>query len=498
VHELSFNDFCDRAKSARVVPVWRRRLADSLTPIAALLQLERGEATFSLMESVDQGERWSRYSFLGRRPLATVVVRGSSVDVSGDQGIVELVDSANGALAAAESLFITLASDPDPELPPFVSGMTGYFGYDVVREVERLPNINVDELGVPDAVFTVSGESIVFDHWRQAVYLISHVLIGENENEKSLRLKFDDSQTKLEELNRLLTADFKVELPISAETQDVQAFAREAENHDYQAAITKAREYIRAGDIFQIVLSQRFDLAEQVDAIATYRALRQINPSTHMFYLRYPDVSLVGSSPEPLVEVMNGNVIARPIAGTRWRGRTEEEDRRLAETLLADEKERAEHVMLVDLARNDLGRVCQFGSVKVDELFTVERYSHVMHLSSQVSGELRDDVSVIDVLRATIPAGTLSGAPKVRAMELIDELENSKRGPYGGIAFVADFSGNLETAIILRTMVIDGNGNASVQAGAGIVLDSKPEREDLETRNKAAALIAAAELAKSV
>jgi anthranilate synthase component 1 len=369
----------------------------------------------------------------------------------------------------------------------------------VIREVEHLPDPPTDDRGLPDAVMSVIGSLAAFDHWRQRVYLIESV--------PTLGLDAAGLDTAYEAAAHrvaLAVADLSrplsyVPVPPPVPGEAVPEVRSSMPDGAYQRAVQVAKEHIVEGDIFQVVLSQRYDLTLEADPFDVYRVLRQVNPSPYMYFLRHPEVTLVGSSPEPMVQVQArsdgpARVVSRPIAGTRRRGSTDEHDRRMAAELLEHPKERAEHVMLVDLARNDVGRVAQFGSVVVDELMTLERYSHVMHLTSQVVGDLKADLGPIDVLRATLPAGTVSGAPKVRAMEIIDQLEPVKRGPYAGVVGYVDWSGNLDTAIAIRTMFIRPTADglvASLQAGAGIVADSIPEEEDLECRNKAAALLAA-------
>jgi anthranilate synthase component 1 len=365
----------------------------------------------------------------------------------------------------------------------------GHLGYDVVREIEALPNVPHDDRDLPDASISVIGSLAAFDHWRQRVYLLESVPVA-GLTDDEISQAYDAAVVRVHEavadISRPL-AYVAVEPPAAG---DVLPETRSSmPNGRYQNAVEVAKEYIRAGDIFQVVLSQRFDIDLSADPIDVYRVLRQVNPSPYMYFLRQPDLTIVGGSPEPMVQLLNGKVISRPIAGTRKRGENDEHDRRLAAELRENPKEVAEHIMLVDLARNDVGRVASYGSVTMDELMTLERYSHVMHLTSQVSGDLKPGLGPIDVLRATLPAGTVSGAPKVRAMEIIDELEPVKRGPYAGVVGYVDFSGNLDTAIAIRTMFV-GPKFASLQAGAGIVADSDPADEDLECHNKARALLA--------
>jgi anthranilate synthase component 1 len=394
-----------------------------------------------------------------------------------------------GMLAAMEELLRIYRAPLFPDLPPLQGGLMGHLGYDVVREIEALPNIPHDDRDLPDASISVIGSLAAFDHWRQRVYLLESVPVA-GLTDDEINQTYDAAVVRVHEavadISRPL-AYVAVEPPVAG---DVLPDTRSSmPNGRYQNAVEVAKEYIRAGDIFQVVLSQRFDIDLSADPIDVYRVLRQVNPSPYMYFLRQPDLTIVGGSPEPMVQLLNGKVISRPIAGTRKRGENDEHDRRLAAELRENPKEVAEHIMLVDLARNDVGRVASYGSVTMDELMTLERYSHVMHLTSQVSGDLKPGLGPIDVLRATLPAGTVSGAPKVRAMEIIDELEPVKRGPYAGVVGYVDFSGNLDTAIAIRTMFV-GPKFASLQAGAGIVADSDPADEDLECHNKARALLA--------
>jgi anthranilate synthase component 1 len=490
----SRDEFRALAREYTVVPVWRELLADMTTPVAQFSRVV-GDAAGFLLESVEHAERWSRWSFLGRNPLATIVARGRRLEVEGD--LPADMPRDNGVLAAVESLLHTYRSPSLPDLPPLHGGIVGYLGYDVVREVERLPDIPPDDRGHPDAVLSVIGRLVACDHWRQRVTLIENVIVADQPGEAELDARYDEAVRRLGEIAAVGAhpLDEPVIEPPDREEPPADV-ARTMTAERYGGAVEAAKEHILAGDIFQVVLSQRFDFDLDAEPFDLYRSLRQVNPSPYMYFFRHPEVTLIGSSPEPMVQLLQGRVISRPIAGTRRRGRTDEEDRRMAGELSEHPKEIAEHIMLVDLARNDVGRVVRFGTEQVDELMTLERYSHVMHLTSQVSGDLADGKGPIDVLRATLPAGTVSGAPKVRAMEIIDELEPTKRGPYAGVVGYLDFSGNLDTAIAIRTMVVTPDGRASVQAGAGIVADSDPAAEDLECRNKAAALLAAVPAAR--
>ena len=402
------------------------------------------------------------------------------------------VPTDRGILAAIEAVLSYYKAPELPGLPPLHGGLVGYLGYDVVREIERLPEPPPDELGYPDAIVSVVGQVAAYDAWRQRVTLVEAVPVPAEATTAELADLYDWAIQRLEEFAAEGAKPIDEPVIVPPDRDDELPPATRRTSPDlYAASVAVAREHIFAGDIFQVVLSQRFDLELQAKPLDLYRSLRQVNPSPYMYLLQYPELAVVGASPEPMVRVRDGLVISRPIAGTRRRGRTEADDRRLAAELAEHPKERAEHVMLVDLARNDVGRVVEFGTETVDELMTLERYSHVMHMTSQVSGRLRPGLGPVDVLRATLPAGTVSGAPKVRAMEIIDALEPARRGLYAGVVGYIDFSGNVDTAIAIRTMLVGPDGKASVQAGAGIVADSIAEEEDLECRNKAAALLAA-------
>ena len=482
----SREEFVALAREYTVVPVWTQILADLETPVAAFIKLV-GDGDGFLLESVEHGERWSRYSFVGRNPRGTLTLRDGMLHSTGT--IPNSVPLDKGMLAAMEELLRIYRAPLFPDLPPLQGGLMGHLGYDVVREIEDLPNIPHDDRDLPDASISIIGSLAAFDHWRQRVYLLESVPVA-GLTDDEIGEAYESAVVRVHEavadLSRPL-AYVAVEPPVAG---DVLPETRSSmPNGAYQSAVAVAIEHIRAGDIFQVVLSQRFDIDLSADPIDVYRVLRQVNPSPYMYFLRQPGLTIVGGSPEPMVQLLNGKVISRPIAGTRKRGENDEHDRRLAAELRENPKEVAEHIMLVDLARNDVGRVATYGSVTMDELMTLERYSHVMHLTSQVSGDLKPGLGPIDVLRATLPAGTVSGAPKVRAMEIIDDLEPVKRGPYAGVVGYVDFSGNLDTAIAIRTMFV-GPKFASLQAGAGIVADSDPVDEDLECHNKARALLA--------
>jgi anthranilate synthase component 1 len=514
--------FVALAAAHTVVPVWREVLADLETPVSVFLKLVGGGEGF-LLESVEHAERWGRYSFVGRDPALTLVARGRSVqwlDHAGGPSAAGLPTD-RGSLGALEALLARFRAPRMPDLPPFHGGIVGWLGYDVVREIERLRQVPADDLGLPDAVMSLTGHVAAFDHFRQRLYLVENVFIPPEATEAALLAAYEAAAARLESLVEDLSRPlaYVPVVPPSgvdvAEGGDLPAFRSSMPGGSYERAVEVAREHILAGDIFQVVLAQRFDFDLDAEPFDVYRVLRQVNPSPYMYFIRHPEapggaevspgragvsgvspgMTIVGSSPEPMVQLLDGRVISRPIAGTRRRGRDEAADKRLAGELAEHPKERAEHVMLVDLARNDVGRVVRFGTEQVDELMTLERYSHVMHMTSQVSGELRPGQGPVDVLRATFPAGTVSGAPKVRAMEIIDELEPVKRGPYAGVVGYVDFSGNLDTAIAIRTMIVAGT-HSSVSAGAGIVADSDPADENLECHNKARAILASVAAAR--
>jgi anthranilate synthase component 1 len=486
------------------VPVWRQLVADTVTPVAAFLQIvERDGGTGFLLESVEGGERWGRYSFVGRHPLATVTARAGRVTTEGgldlDAHTGGRVSGSGGILAALEAILDAFDSPDLPDLPPLHAGLVGYLGYDVVREVEHLPGIPPDDQGHPDAVLAVIGQLAAFDHWRQRVVLVDNVVVDPAWGESELTAAYREACARLDRLAADCVRPLDQPARLLPERVPPPTDVRRTMSDSlYEDAVRAAKEHVTAGDVFQVVLSQRYDLESLgADPFDVYRVLRLVNPSPYLYFLRFPEVTVVGASPEPMVRLRDGTVVSRPIAGSRRRGATPEEDSRLEGELVEDPKEVAEHVMLVDLARNDVGRVVAFGTETVDEMMVVERYSHIMHLTSQVSGRLRPGLGPIDVLRATLPAGTLSGAPKVRAMEIIDDLEPTKRGVYGGVVGYLDFSGNLDTAIAIRTMTVSPDGRASVQAGAGIVADSDPASENAECAAKAAAMLSAVAMARA-
>ncbi|HWB71086.1 MAG TPA: anthranilate synthase component I [Egibacteraceae bacterium] len=492
LYRPSRDTFLALAADHAVVPVWREVLADLQTPVAVYDRLRDEPGPTFLLESVERGERWGRYSFIGLRPLLELRARGGQVHLRGPAPASVRAACATGdPLATLDALVAALRTPQLPGLPPLFAGVVGYLGYDVVRFVEKIPDSGRDDLGGDDVRLLLPGQLVAFDHLRQRLLVVSNVLVADDP-----AAQYDQAVAASERLVSLLGSPLQappVPPPQATRVADAEA------NMDRAAflhAVQRCKEHIRAGDVFQVVPSQRFCLRTDVDAFAAYRVLRVINPSPYLYLFDFGDLRVVGSSPEALVTVRDGVASIWPIAGSRPRGGSDEEDATLERSLLADAKERAEHVMLVDLARNDLGRVCELGTVRVGDFMQVVRYSHVMHLRSVVSGRVRPGVGPVDVLRATFPAGTLTGAPKVRAMEIIDELEPSRRGLYGGGIGYVDLAGNLDLCIAIRTLVIK-DGCAYVQAGAGIVADSIPEREYQETQDKAMALLAAVRAAEA-
>ncbi len=491
-------EFARLATEHTVVPVWCELLGDLETPLSVLRKLGDTPGTV-LLESVEQGERWGRYSFLGTDPFAVLTVRGTTVAWSGTvpHGLPD-----GSPLTVLRAALEQLRSPALPGLPPLFAGLVGYLGYDVVRELERLPDSTEDDLGLPDAQLVLPRETVVFDHLAQRLVLLANVPVAGPFAAPGLDLDaaYDDACARLDRLVARLAAPTVSEpLPLPVADRAAPAVS-DLPPGRYQEMVAQAKEHIAAGDVFQVVPSQRFEVRTGAHPLDVYRVLRVVNPSPYMYYLHLPDVTVVGSSPEALVTVRGPLASTRPIAVTRRRGVEDETEVALGEVLLADAKERAEHVMLVDLARNDLGRVCTPGTVTVDELMIIERYSHVMHIVSNVTGRLAAGVAPLDVLAACFPAGTVSGSPKVRAMEIIDDLERHRRGLYAGCVGYLDFSGNLDAAITIRTLVFperDG-GVAYVQAGAGIVADSDPAAEERETEAKARALCAAVAAAEQL
>ncbi len=488
MYHPSFEEFSAAARRGNLIPIHKEILADLETPVSAFLKIDDGRYAY-LLESVEGGEQWGRYSFLGSRPTVVVEARGSRVEVRrGDR--VEVIDTPD-PLRAVEKVMAGYTPVPAPGLPRFVGGAVGYIGYDVApRGFEGLAMRTKPALGLPDVCLLITDTLVIFDRVAQRITVVSNAHV----TGRPLREVYDESVAKIDALIAALRRPLPA--PRAAPRRGKpSATASNLTKPEFEGMVRRAKAYIAAGDVFQVVLSQRFHTPVAASPVDLYRALRVVNPSPYMYLLRLGSLAVVGSSPEVLVRCDEGVVGVRPIAGTRRRGRDADEDARLAGELAADDKERAEHLMLVDLGRNDVGRVAATGSVRVDEFMAVERYSHVMHLVSHVRGSLSPDKTVYDVLRACFPAGTLSGAPKIRAMEIIDELEPTGRGIYGGAIGYISFSGNLDACIAIRTIVVD-QGVAYIQAGAGIVADSNPEAEYEETVNKAQGMVAAIEMAE--
>ncbi len=478
------------AADRRVIPVTRTLLADGETPLGVYRKLAGGRAGTFLFESAENGSSWSRWSFVGVRSTATLTENNGCTVWHGTPPVgLPGVDQpwAGTPLEALRETVAALHTEPLPGLPPLTGGMVGYLGYDAVRRLERLPDLAVDDLQIPELVMLLAADLAALDHHEGTVTLIANAINGDDSPER-VDEAYDDAVARLE----AMTAQLCTPAPASAAVFNRPApeFLRRRSQEQHCAAVEAAKEAIRAGEAFQVVVSQRFEMVTDADPLDVYRVLRTTNPSPYMYLLTLEDFSIVGSSPESLVTVRDGRVTTHPIAGTRPRGADPDTDAWLEKDLLVDEKERAEHLMLVDLGRNDVGRVCLPGSVHVTDFFRVERYSHVMHLVSTVTGELAAGRTAFDAVAACFPAGTLSGAPKPRAMELIEELEPTRRGVYGGVVGYLDFAGDADTAIAIRTAVVR-DGVAYVQAGGGIVADSDPMAEDAECLNKASAVLAA-------
>ena len=492
LYSPTFGGFADLAKDHTIVPVYRQLIGDTLTPVTAFCKIQEGDWAF-LFESVVGGERMGRYSFLGSGPFLKFEAFGQQVRIAHADGPKEEFTHPDPLRCLEE----TLKAYRAPHvlgLPRFCGGAVGYAGYDTIRYVEHLPNAPEDDRKLPDLSFALYDRMVIFDHISKTVLVVANAHVDPHDVKGS----YEKACRRIDRLvERLQQGVADLQLTDIATVGEVsRPFTSNFTQEGFENAVRQCKEYINAGDIFQVVLSQRLHAQTRARPFDIYRALRVLNPSPFMFYLKAGPSCLVGASPEIMTRVENGHVTIRPLAGTRKRGKSPEEDRQLAEELLADPKERAEHIMLVDLGRNDVGQVSQFGSVRLSELMMVERYSHVMHLASTVTGELAEGKTAFDALRCCLPAGTLSGAPKVRAMQIIDQLEPHRRGPYGGAVGYVDFSGNMDTCIALRTMVLIGQ-TAYVQAGAGIVADSEPEMEFRETMNKAMSLLRALEMAET-
>ena len=486
----SLEEFRKKAKRGNLIPVYREILADMETPVSAFRKIDDGKYSF-LLESVEGGEKWARYSFLGSRPEVVVRSFGRTVEVV-RHGRKETRTFEHDPLEAVRDVLAEYRPVPDPSLPRFYGGGVGFMGYDVVRFFERLPDRKKPGLDTPDVFFMITDTLVIFDTVTHRIKVVSNAHVNGGSVTAAYRravAKIDGIVKKLKSRGRGQGAGSRRRKGKEAKLRSNFTQAR------YEQAVLKAQEFIKAGDIFQVVPSQRFERKVAVEPFEIYRALRLINPSPYMYFLRCGDTTVVGASPEVMVRLEGGRIELRPIAGTRRRGANEEEDKALERELLADPKERAEHIMLVDLGRNDVGRVSETGSVQVSELMVIERYSHVMHIVSNVRGLLSPGQDAYDVVRACFPAGTVSGAPKIRAMEIIEELEPTRRGPYAGAVGYFGFSGNMDTCITIRTLVVKDRV-AYIQAGGGVVADSVPALEYQETVNKAKAMMRAVEMAE--
>tara|TARA_R110002049_G_scaffold2750_4_gene21920 strand:+ start:67536 stop:69068 length:1533 start_codon:yes stop_codon:yes gene_type:complete len=502
MHCPSVNTFNELARDHDFVPVYRRLLSDTLTPVTAFRLLDDGGPA-CLFESVIGGEKVGRYSFLAARPAGRFSAKGQDITITqrGDNAVEQR--TAKDPLDAFREHFHYRVAQING-LPPFVGGAIGYAGYDVVRYVEHLPDAPQDDRDLPDLDFSFYHTLCVFDHVEKTITVVSLADCREGKTPEQIKQAYEHARQEVDDtIARLSRSAVGVTDALVPDEWNPEEWAKQSDQplpvesnftrESFCQAVRDCVEYIRAGDIFQVVPSQRLSVKTDADAMEIYRSLRVVNPSPFMFYVRTPECELVGCSPEIMCRVADRVVTVRPLAGTRRRGKTEKEDKALEKELLADPKECAEHVMLVDLGRNDVGRVAKFGTVELTEIMIVERYSHVMHISSEVQGMLRDDLDAFDALKACLPAGTVSGAPKVRAMEVIDSIEPHRRGPYGGAVGYIDYRGNMDTCIALRTMVVK-DSIVYVQAGCGVVADSDPDAEYEETLNKAKALIAAIEL----
>ncbi len=480
------NTFIELAERGNVVPVYREILADLDTPVSAFMRLH--EPPCFLLESVEGGEKWARYSFLGLDPAKVIVGRGKTIEIKDDDGTTTVeTDNPIGLLRELMQGFKPVETD---DLPKFFGGMVGYIGYDMVRFIEDIPSDNPDQLELPDIFMMIPNIVLVFDNLRQKIKVVCNVHLEGKDSAREYERALEKIDLVIKRLRVPSNGTYEAGPGVEADFK-----SRFGTKDEFMEAVRKAQEYILSGDVFQLVLSQRFERESTVRPFDIYRALRVINPSPYMYFIDIGEAQIAGSSPEILVLLEGDKITLRPIAGTRPRGKTEEEDNALWEELKADPKECAEHIMLVDLGRNDVGRVAETGTVKVTDMMVPERYSHVMHMASSVEGKLKKGLDSFDVLEACFPAGTVSGAPKIRAMEIIEELEPSKRGPYAGAIGYFGYSGSMNTCITIRTIIIK-DGKVSVQAGAGIVADSVPEREYQETRNKALGMIKALEMAE--
>jgi anthranilate synthase component 1 len=486
----AFEKFKEMAKEGNLIPVYREILADMETPVSALVKL-RSEPHVFLLESVEGGEKWARYTFLGFDSHVIFRVKGEDVLIQRNGEICSYKHEGD-PMKFLKDLLHTYRPVPVEGLPRFYGGAVGFLGYDMVRYFEKLPAAAEEDIETDDATFLITDTLMIFDNVKHTIKVVACAV---TEGREDLGGVYGEAVRKIDRMIEMLKSPLeRRELP--GEKENDAPPQSNIKPEDFKGMVKKAKDYIVAGDVIQVVLSQRFQMENTRDPIDLYRALRYVNPSPYLFFLKLEDLILIGSSPEVMVRLEEGVAELRPIAGTRRRGKNEQEDRSLSDELLQDPKERAEHVMLVDLGRNDLGRIARIGSVQVDQFMVVERYSHVMHLVSNVQAQLSDGKDAFDVLRAAFPAGTLSGAPKIRAMEIIDEMEPTRRGPYGGAVGYFSYTGNMDLCITIRTMMIK-DGNIFIQAGAGIVADSDPDEEYQECVNKAMGMVQAIRMAAS-
>jgi anthranilate synthase component 1 len=488
---VDFNEFKELSKQGNLIPLYREILGDIETPVSAFLKLKKRPSF--LLESVVGGEKWARYSFIGIDPSMTIICRDKKVEIKKEGAVIET--ETEDPLNVVKDILSKFRPVDTKGLPRFSGGVVGYFGYDIVKFFERVPDMQKPKIEMPDIFLMLADTVLIFDNLRQTIKVVCNT----HTEGKDIKDAYEEAEARIDKIIDELRQGTYPSAPIAhglspiATTQD---FSSNFTKEGFLNAVEKAKEYVMSGDVVQVVLSQRFEKQTIASPFDIYRSLRIINPSPYMYYIDTGDEQIVGSSPEILVRLEGDKITLRPIAGTRKRGETEKEDKALEDDLKKDPKEIAEHIMLVDLGRNDVGRVAEIGSIKVTELMTVERYSHVMHIVSNVEGRLKNGLDAFDVFRACFPAGTVTGAPKVRAMEIIEELEPTKRGAYAGAVGYFGYSGNMDTCITIRTLIIK-DGKVYVQAGAGIVADSVPENEYMETVNKAKGMLKAIEMAEN-
>ena len=484
--QLTFNEFQDLSRECTTIPVYKHILADMLTPVAAWVHLSKKAEYAFLLESVEKGNQYSRYSYVGINPQKILMHKDGHTTITENGESINVTTSFLDLLRETQSKYNMVKL---PGIPSFTGGLVGYLGYETIAWVEDIPTHNQSQLNLSDSVFMLFEDMIAFDHLKGSALVISNVKVDPN---RDLKEQFDGAHLRVDAIGELLHSDVDYQTPVRVEQSTVSS---NFDQDSFESAVLKAKKYIKDGNIFQLVLSQRFERQISVEPTTLYRALRTINPSPYMFHLKIKDFDIIGASPELLVKVEDGIVEVRPIAGTRQRGETDEEDKVLAEDLINNEKECAEHLMLLDLGRNDVGRVSEYGSVTIPENMVIENYSHVMHIVSDVKGKLAKDKDSFDALMSGFPAGTVTGAPKIRAMEIIHELEPDRRDIYSGAVGFFDFTGNINTCIAIRTMIMK-NGTVHFQSGAGIVHDSDPTKEFDESVNKAKAIMAAIDFAE--